>query len=293
MPGGYCRFCFTLFNYTDETIEWFDKTEIFKYVCYGREICPKTLKPHLQGYFEFENGNRKSKTACIAYLLREGLVQHPHLTLCNGTAEQNIAYCSKQCTEDNPFWEKGLRPLGQGHRSDIDVCTDMILNGDSIVQVATEHPSTFVRYHKGLMTFQSLIQSRRNWKTEVFWLWGPSGSGKSRWAWTTYPDAYQKQANTRWWCCYTGQDTCIIDDFRPSREMPFNFILNLFDRYPLLLETKGGQVQCQLKTVVVTCPFSPDQLLSHLEWVGAEQGAQLKRRIEHVIEFPQMASFFL
>ena len=40
-------------------------------------------------------------------------------------------------------------------------------------------------------------------------------------------------------------------------------------------------------------PVSPDQMLTHLEWVGIEQGNQLKRRIDHVIEFPQIASLFL
>ena len=101
-----------------------------------------------------------------------------------------------------------------------------------------------------------------------------------------------KQSTTKWWCGYVDQDTCIIDDFRPTKELQFNFILNLFDRYPLLLETKGGQVQCLFKTIIVTCPFSPDQMLTHLEWVGIEQGNQLKRRIDHVIEFPRLRVFF-
>ena len=59
-----------------------------------------------------------------------------------------------------------------------------------------------------------------------------------------------------------------------------------------MLETKGGQVQCLLKKIIVTCPFSPDQLLGNLEWVGVEQGLQLKRRIDHVIQFPQLAMMY-
>lgn len=288
MPGGNTRFVFTLNNYSDNDIEWFNITDIFKYVCYGREV-GENLTPHLQGYFEFPNGNRKSLNACVKYLQDNGCPSKPHLEIAMGTASQAIKYCEK----DGVFWEKGDRPKGQGKRSDIDDATDILSNGGSLQEVALSHPAVFVKFHKGLKEYQMITSKKRMWKTEVYWLWGPTGSGKSRWAWNTYPDAYMKQGTTKWWCGYLDQDTVIIDDFRPNKEMPFNFILNLFDRYPLLLETKGGQVQCLFKTIVLTCPYSPDQMLGHLEWVGMEQGNQLKRRIDHVIEFPQLAMSYV
>lgn len=289
MPGGSCSFCFTVNNYTEEDIAWFEQTDIFKYVCFGKEVAPSTLTPHLQGYFEFQNGFRKSEEACAIFLQRHGCPCKPSLHMRKGTQEQAITYCEK----DGVFWEKGNRPRGQGRRSDIEAATDILSNGGSMQEVAQSLPSVFVKFHRGLREYQLITQTRRNWKTEIYWLWGPTGSGKSRWAWESFPDAYMKQSTTKWWCGYVDQDTCIIDDFRPTKELQFNFILNLFDRYPLLLETKGGQVQCLFKTIIVTCPFSPDQMLTHLEWVGIEQGNQLKRRIDHVIEFPQIASLFL
>lgn len=288
MPGGHCRFCFTINNYTDEDIEYLENTDIFKYICFGREV-GENLTPHLQGYFEFPNGNRKSLQACISLLQKDGCPSKPHIEIAMGTAAQAIAYCEK----DGVFFERGDRPKGQGKRSDIEAATEILTNGGSLQEVAINHPGVFVKFHRGLREFQLITQKRRSWKTEVYWLWGPTGSGKSRWAWETHPEAYMKCSNTKWWCGYTDQDTVIIDDFRPSKEMPFNFILNLFDRYPLLLETKGGQVQCLFKKIIVTSPYSPDQMLQHLEWVGMEQGNQLKRRIDHVIQFPQIASFFL
>lgn len=288
MPGGSCRFCFTINNYSDADIDYLSNTDLFKYICYGREV-GENLTPHLQGYFEFPHGNRKSLQACISALQKDGCPSKPHIEVAMGTASQAIAYCEK----DGVFWEKGERPKGQGKRSDIDEATSILANGGSLQEVAINLPTVFVKFHRGLREYQMTISSRRTWKTEVYWLWGPSGSGKSRWAWTQYPDAYTKQANSKWWCHYEGQECAIIDDFRPSKEMPFNFILNLFDRYPMMLETKGGQVQCLLKTIIVTSPFSPDQMLGHLEWVGMEMGVQLKRRIDHVIQFPQIASYFL
>jgi len=281
------RFVFTLNNYTDRDLSWFEETDLFKYVCFRKEV-GENLTPHLQGYFEFEHGCRLRISAVIKRLVEGGLLSHPHLEIAKGNSHQAIAYCEK----DGNFWEKGDRPKGQGKRSDLDEACAIITNGGSIQDVAVAHPTVFVKFHRGLASLQVCLATRRTWKTEMYWLWGPTGSGKSRWAWETYPTAYSKVANTKWWCGYTDQDTAIIDDFRPNKEMPFNFILNLFDRYPLLLESKGGQVQCLFKTIVVTCPYSPDQVLGQLEWVGIEQGAQMKRRIDHVIQFPQLATMY-
>jgi len=287
MPGGKTRFCFTLNNYTEADIEWFHNTTLFKYVCFGKEMGSGT--PHLQGYFEFENGQRKALLPCIKLLKDQGLPSRPHVEYAMGTAQQNITYCSKE----GHFWENGERPKGQGKRSDIDAATQIIADGGSLQDIALICPIMIVKYHRGLQALQSLTCPKRTFKTEIFWLWGPSGSGKSRWAWENHPEAYSKDPSTKWWCGLTDQDTAIIDDFRPSKEMPFNFILRLFDRYPMQLETKGGQVPCLLKKIIVTSPFSPDQMLSNLEWTGIEQGVQLKRRLDHVIQFPQIASLFL
>ena len=189
MPGGHCRFVFTLNNYTDADIDYLDNTDLFHYVCYGKEV-GEGLTPHLQGYFEFKNGNRKSLNACISALQKDGCPSKPHIEVAMGSAAQAIAYCEK----DGVFWEKGVRPKGQGKRSDIEAATDILSNGGSLQEVAQSLPSVFVKFHRGLREYQLITQNRRNWKTEVYWLWGPTGSGKSRWAWETYPDAYMKQS---------------------------------------------------------------------------------------------------
>ena len=131
--------------------------------------------PHLQGYFEFKHGNRKSLSACISALGKDGCPSKPHIEVAMGTAAQAIAYCEK----DGIFLGKGVRPKGQGKRSDIDAATDILSNGGSMQEVAVTLPSVFVKFHRGLREYQLITQTRRNWKTEVYWLWGPTGSGKS------------------------------------------------------------------------------------------------------------------
>ena len=93
MPGEVCRFIFTINNYTDEDIDYLENTDLFHYVCYGRGW--RESPPHLQGYFRFKNGNRKSLSACISALGKDGCPSKPHIEVAMGTAAQAIAYCEK------------------------------------------------------------------------------------------------------------------------------------------------------------------------------------------------------
>ena len=45
-------------------------------------------------------------------------------------------------------------------------------------------------------------------------LWGPSGTGKSRWVAATWPDAFWKAPESKWWDGYSGQETVVLDDFK-------------------------------------------------------------------------------
>jgi len=285
------RFCFTLNNYTD--IEYSILTQdlilnTVKYIIVGKEVGEQGT-PHLQGYFEFENNQKQRITAAKAKLTHVGISDSIHLEIAKGTAQQNIAYCSK----GGNFVELGQRPKGQGKRTDLDNAVDAIRNGSSISDLITDHGSQIVKYGKGLLLLQQMQQPKRFFKTEVYWLWGPPGSGKSRYAWETAPDAYAKNCSNKWWDGYENQEVVIMDDFRPSKEIPFSFILNLFDRYPLTVEVKGGMCTFNSKKIYVTTPMSPVQMCNQLDWIGDEKKEQLLRRIEHQIQFPQLAVMYL
>lgn len=280
------KFVFTLNNYDDSHCNWFEDSEIFKYVCFGREV-GEGLTPHLQGYFEFENNSKKSIKACQSLIQQHG-GPRMHIEVAKGSPKQAIDYCEK----DGQFWEKGTRPMGQGKRTDLDQVASLVMKGASMSDVAHEFPAQVIKFSRGIEYLINLTCPRRKHKTVVWWLWGPAGSGKSKYAWETHPEAYAKNSAHKWWSGYTGQEVVIMDDFRPSKEIPFNFILTLFDRYPLQVETKGGTVEFTSQTIIVTSPYSPEQTLQNMEWIGTEETKQLTRRIEHVIQFPQLASFF-
>lgn len=90
---------FTLYNYEDR-IEWLKKVFILscKYLIFGKEICPTTNKPHLQGYMELKS---KRDKASLTKLI-------PGIWILDADAkrEPNTVYCSKDLDyfeyEDKP-----------------------------------------------------------------------------------------------------------------------------------------------------------------------------------------------
>lgn len=76
--------------------------------------------------------------------------------------------------------------------------------------------------------------------------WGATGTGKSRRAWDEAGvDAFVKDPRTKWyfqfnfrWCGYRGQQNVVIDEFRGCIDIAH--LLRWLDRYPVLVEVKGG-----------------------------------------------------
>ena len=73
---------------------------------------------------------------------------------------------------------------------------------------------------------------------EVWVLWGPSGTGKSRFVAARWPDAFWKAPESKWWDGYSGHETVVLDDFK-DYGMPLVDLQRLLDWYPLWVEVKG------------------------------------------------------
>lgn len=103
---------------------------------------------------------------------------------------------------------------------------------------------------------------------EVIVLQGPTGTGKSKWCMDNYPDAYWKQRGN-WWDNYSGEETVIIDEYYGW--LPYDFLLRLCDRYPLLVEIKGGQVQFNSKRIIFTTNAVPNTWYKNVYWPAFER----------------------
>lgn len=167
----------------------------------------------------------------------------------------------------------------QGRRSDLEKAAEMLDDGYSLREVAGECKAVFIRYHRGLKAYQDLILSggpRDLMKDgpEVWVFWGPTGTGKSHRAFTSWPGAYRKITSDKWWDGYKGQETVIFDDFKGSSLKLHDFQL-VIDKYPLDVEVKGGLIPLSAKRYVFTSNKHPKDWYSET----ADPDGSVMRRI--------------
>lgn len=86
--------------------------------------------------------------------------------------------------------------------------------------------------------------------------WGPTGTGKSRRAWDeSGMDAFPKDPRTKWWDGYSNHKHVVIDEFRGAIDVAH--LLRWLDRYPVLVEIKGGTVPLVTQTIWITSNVNP------------------------------------
>lgn len=272
------RFAMTLNNPTEAEEEAFRSKlgEMTKFRLFGREnfgLPGKT--PHLQCYIECSRNYsisalQKALTKC------QGFASRYSVQICGGNAKQNIDYCSK----DGDVFQSGTFPAGQGKRSDLDAVVEELTEGKSVHAIALANPNQFIKYHAGInRLFDEHRNVQRQSVTLGYWIFGDTGVGKSRWAHSLSPEStYVKEPNSKWWDGYAGEETVVIDDYRPSAGLGFSTLLHLADRYAHVVEKKGSMCQFNSKRLVITSPLNIDQTFAQLDWMNEGKINQLKRR---------------
>jgi len=180
----------------------------------------------------------------------------PHLETRRGTRQQAKEYCEKTNSRLDGPWSIGdFSTGGQGTRNDLLLIKEKLKNNIPEKEIAEDHFPQWLRYHKAFREFRRLICPIRDWMPEVIVLIGPTGTGKSRWALQNTSNGYWKQ-RSQWWDGYENQEHVILDEFYGW--LPFDVLLRICDRYPLLVETKGGQTTFLAKKIVITSNKLPD-----------------------------------
>lgn len=185
--------------------------------------------------------------------------ERAHIERAKGTDLQNKDYCSK----GGDFFEHG-EPNTQGNRSDLQAVVDLVSQGETkIKRIAEEHPTTFIKYFKGIKEYIRLKNpiKERDFKTEVFFYWGPPGTGKSRRALQEAEiyggDIYYKPRGD-WWDGYEQQENVIIDDFYGW--IKYDDLLKICDRYPYRVPIKGGYEIFNTKRIWITSNSPLDKI---------------------------------
>lgn len=268
--------CFTINNPEDVCGPQSWKTE---YLIYQLEQ-GENATPHLQGYVYFAQpkglpGMKK-------------LDARAHWAVARGTAAENRTYCSKEPRLEGP-WELGTMPT-QGKRNDLAELKAQLDSGADLRTVAESNFSSFLRYGRGINAYILLKSEPRRWKTHVSVYYGDSGAGKTRDAHEAMPNAYvlsKKNQNNVWWDGYMNHEDVIIDDF--MHWMCWTSMLQLLDRYPHQVETKGGTLPFVAKRIIITSNLHPKEwypaMTEKYGWEKDDEGNSMNplyRRIDLV-----------
>ena len=279
--------CFTINNPSLADAEQLQQLWTNKYIQFlhcSLENASTTNTPHYQGYLELTRHK-------LRQTVKNFLPGQPHLEPRKGTALQALTYCLKDLSEEtlenlksSTYENSTLNclPLLQlpptiTINTDTQTVNAILSNKKSkklkkddrllLLKEAIDNNKTnkdlaeldfpiWVQYAKHLDHYRTLISKPRNHPVEVIVIYGPSGTGKSKYALENFPNAYWKQ-RSNWWDNYADHETVVFDEFYGW--IPYDMLLRICDRYPLLVETKGGQVNFNAKTIVFTTNQIPER----------------------------------
>lgn len=233
------------------------------YLIIGSEICPSTNRPHLQFYFESDYKKRvmtmRKILGCWCYVAR-------------GDAQENNVYCRK----DNDHIEFGQRRRIKGKdKSDRYQHMIELASQSKFEEIIDLYPQHAVnRGLRNLREITTIKNEQTSFRYSMMCLWIYSkkpGTGKSRFAYEKFPQAYWKLDN-KWFENYLGQDVIVWDELRKSHEHSLDKLLRWSDGYPCRAEVKNGSVMLNHTKFIVTSNFHPYEI-----W-GEEEAKPVLRR---------------
>lgn len=256
---------------TRERLRAFYESSKLTYLVSGLEKAPTTGTLHFQTYVFFPEAITQS--SLLKRLSKLDFDKKPHVASANGNPQQNRTYCVK----DGEFIELGELPQS-GKRNDLERITDVVKTGGGMRAVLdTGCNYQCVKHAEVLLKY---FEKPRDYKPEVYWLWGESGSGKTRRAYELSPEVWRKSNTTgKWFDGYDAHDDVLLDDIKDCSQAMYSMLLELLDRYECKIETKGGMRQFRAKRIFVTSLQNPSEMYKEFN-----QCVELLRRIDHLIE---------
>jgi len=227
-----------------------------KWILGQLEQCPKTKRIHIQGMansgkeasrWGFLKGQSTWKAQCIDPIA-------------------SMVYCRKAKSQIQGPWEFGDQPVfGQAEKAQhkqelLKKKNEEIINGD--LQKMVMNGELGWRDYRKAKEFQTMFKADCKFKEQQIiehdmdhqWIYGPTGTGKTTHARTTYPDHFIKGKN-KWWDGYTGQETVIMEDIGKSDVWMGDRLKEWADKWPFEAEFKGGVIRIRPKRIVVTSNY--------------------------------------
>lgn len=240
----------------------------FQYGIACLEEAPKTGHKHIHLYVQFSKPTRIDPKKCVG----------AHIEVCRGSAQQNIAYIKK---DGNIIFEEGEAKMKGG----VTIAEIKKMNKEERDQL----PGIYYNIVNKINNEEAkdILVDEFHKKIQVFYLWGPSGIGKTKKAIQMIKEAGFKSFNLIkydgqfWHGVKEQQGAALYDDFRDNHMKPSEFI-NLIDYNVQLMNVKGSSVKNKYNYIILTSVQDPEELYAN---VTGEPRKQWLRRITEIIHF--------
>lgn len=243
--------------------------------------------PHYHAYVQFA---KKLNSRRNLFTIEENVANVKVVGRTNADVQRCIAYVKK----DGIFREYGERPESLRKLQRIEKIQFI---KEHTIKECVESGNFSISEIKNLDYVKSkMVEQRPDRERIVYWFHGDTGTGKTREAWRIAKEAYTTE--DIWYASgnqrdfkngYTGQRCVILDDFR-NGNIAFNELLVLTDRYPCIVNVKGGYCNWMADLIIITCPFTPQETFVKRSFNGElierEDIGQIIRRITEIRQFP-------
>jgi len=180
-----------------------------------------------------------------------------------GTHEEARDYCKKAESRVNGPWELGHEKVPQqGKRNDWALVAEKISQGCTRKQILLDQPH-LAPCAKGV---DALIEAhlpdpplQRDIK--VFYLYGPTGTGKTHRAYTTFPQAFKvkgKYFEGKSFDKYEAQKVLILDEWDPT-EWSLTLMNSILDKWECCLQCRYFNKYAYWETVIICTNFKPTE----------------------------------
>lgn len=236
------------------------------YLVACKEKAPSTGHEHMHVYVQFPNARRLSIKKLAG----------AHIEVCKGSPKQNIAYIKKDgdiIAEEGAPRLNYIPTIQEAKKMEDKELEGLNLNLFNIAaKIQAEKKKSIVpkEYYK---------------EVEVYWIWGESGAGKTRYA---VRDMLKrniekfnevKMVGEFWHGVQEECEVALYDDFRDSHMKPTELI-NFIDYNRHIMNVKGGSVRNNYKLIYITSLQDPNEIYKN---VPEESKRQWLRRLKEII----------
>ncbi len=279
--------CFTLNNPEAKHFQRLLELE-YHYIVFQVEIGEEGT-PHYQGFVQLQE--KQNLTA-----LKKLISNKVHWEKRRGTPYEASHYCMKpvencKCKHcdglerfDQFFEDGAIRAENQYKTHEV----ARTIKEQGLTRAIERFPEAYLTMNRGMQALEAFYSPKRDYPTEVTVLYGLSRTGKTRYAMEAWPSPYKLAVRGGSGSDFFGEyqprehETVVLDDFYGGWK--YTTFLQVADRYPTEVHTKGGFLQFLARHLVITSNCPPDEWYPKV-LLNPDRRDSFFNRINNIVHF--------